>query len=130
MNQIQGAKYDSQKFKTYLDNPFVAVEGGQENIKNFKNILKLNKIVKNSFNTDITPREIKTAGAGATRHKRPNQQNSFGASFGDKEANFENLLVDGREIKMRWDETRQTTDNLDTDGNLKPRLGGKTFVQN
>jgi hypothetical protein len=73
MNQIQGAKYDSQKFKTYLDNPFVAVEGGQENIKNFKNILKLNKIVKNSFNTDITPREIKTAGAGATRHKRPNQ---------------------------------------------------------
>ena len=30
LNQVSGAKYDSQKFKTYLDNPFVANTLGSE----------------------------------------------------------------------------------------------------
>jgi len=63
LNQGTGAKYDSQKFNTYLDNPFIANSNGPEAVKNFKNILKLNKIV-NTVTTDVTPRIIKTAGHG------------------------------------------------------------------
>ena len=64
-----GSKYDSQKFKTYTENPFLSSANGSSDVKtNLKNILKLNKIKHQD--TEITPRIIKTAGAGSIRQKR------------------------------------------------------------